>query len=81
MALSFRNLLMKYKQSVGIWRLRLKQVLIATIVAASGGIVFALIIPILYNNTLAWLGPMLTLFMAGYIWYYIFWLPGRPDRG
>src|SRR3989339_1616445 len=49
MALSFRNLLMKYKQSVGIWRLRLKQVLIATIVAASGGIVFALIIPILYN--------------------------------
>ncbi|HBH46799.1 MAG: hypothetical protein A2445_00300 [Candidatus Jacksonbacteria bacterium RIFOXYC2_FULL_44_29] len=38
---SFRNLLYKYRRSDGIWRIRLRQVIIATSVAASGGIVFS----------------------------------------
>lgn len=70
---AFWNLISKFYQSDGIWRKRLKQTIIATVVAAVGGGFFALIIPILYNVKYAWIGPLFTLFMASYIWYHIFW--------
>ena len=80
MILSFRNVFLKYRQSDGIWHTRLRQVIIATIVAASGGSIFALIIPIANSNILAWAGPLFTVFMAGYIWYNIFWKANRNPK-
>src|SRR3989339_355300 len=74
---SFRNLLAKYRRTDGIWRKRLKQVLIATSITYIGGSIFDLIIPIVYNDILGWVGPLFTLFMAAYIGYYIFWEPNR----
>ncbi len=71
--LAYYNLFSKLKSSSGIWRTRLKQVIIATSVAVIGGSFFCLIVPIIYSNTLDWVGPLFTLFMVVYIWYYIFW--------
>ena len=70
---AFRNLLLKYRKSDGIWHRRLREVFIATLVAGCGGVIFSVIIPILYNDELAWLGSVFTVFMAAYIWYHIFW--------
>jgi len=73
MILSFYNLFLKYKNSSGIWHKRVKQVIIATSVATIGGTIFSLIIPIIYNDVLVWVGSLFTVFMAGYIWYNVFW--------
>ena len=78
--LSYYNLFVKYKKSGGILRQRLRQVIIATSVATVGGSIFSLLIPIIHSEILDWLGPIFTLFMAAYIWYYIFWLPSRVDK-
>lgn len=80
-SLSFRNLVTKYKRADGIWRLRLRQVIIATSVAFVGGALFNLILPIvLRNNWYGWIGPVFTVFMAGYIWYHVFWKTHRKAR-
>lgn len=76
-ALSYYNLFSKLKRSSGIWRTRIKQVIIATSVAVIGGSVFSLIIPIVHSEVLDWVGPLFTLFMVVYIWYNIFWKANR----
>ena len=76
----FRNLFLKYKQSNGLWRLRLRQVIIATIVAFIIGISFGMIVPFVYNNSPTWIGATGTIFMAIYIWYNIFWKASRMPR-
>jgi len=79
--LAFRNLFIKYKQySGGIWHKRLKQIMIASSCALIGGMIFSLIIPIIYNDKLIWLGTIFTLFTAAYIWYHIFWKSKRSIR-
>jgi len=74
MGLAFWNMVTKYRKADGIWRLRLRQVIIATIVATIGGSFFNLVLPIVFKcHILNWAGPVFTVFMAGYIWYNVFW--------
>jgi hypothetical protein len=75
--LSFKNLLLSYKHLDGIWKKRIRQIIVGTLIAFLGGTIFSLIIPLIYNNSLNWLGPVFSLFMAGYIWYHIFWKTNR----
>lgn len=73
--LAFKNLLIKYKTSDGIWRKRIKQVLIGTSVAFIGGGLFNLILPMICDSYVlgGYLAPFFTFFTAVYIWYHIFW--------
>jgi len=73
--LSFRNLFFKYKNSSGFWRLRIKQILIATMVGFIGGMIFSLFIPLWDSNVVDWAGPVFTFFTVGYIWYHFFYKP------
>lgn len=79
--LAFKNLWYKYKNTHGIWRKRVRQVMIATGVAFIGGIIFALI-PTTFSDSyrFEWIGPPFTIFTAGYIWYHIFWKTNRPPK-
>ena len=82
MFISFYNLSKKYTQSDGIWRVRLRQVIVATAVAMGGGMTFNLILPIFMNRYIyeGYIGPFFTLFMAAYIWYHIFWKSHRMPK-
>ena len=75
--LAFWNLFSRYKKFDGIWKIRLRQVIIATFLAFIGGGIFSLFIPIVYNASLDWVGPIFSLFMVCYIWYNIFWKSNR----
>lgn len=73
-ALAFKNLFSKLKLTSGIYRRRVKQVLIATSVAFIGGALFNLILPLFFNRYFerGYIAPLFTVFTAVYIWYHIF---------
>jgi len=81
--LAFSNLFLKYRKSAGVWRRRLRQVIIATSVAFVGGSLCNLILPFFLNRYIleGYLAPIFTIFTAFYIWYTIFWKPNRVDKG
>ena len=78
--LSYRNLFLKYTQSDGIWRKRLREIMIATSAPLLVGVFLALIMPIFYTNRFEWITALPILFMAMYIWYHIFWKSHRVPK-
>ena len=77
MLLAFYVLFIKSIKMDGFWKKRAKQCFIATIVAFIGGSAFNLWFALIRDDSLTWVGPIFTVFMAIYIWYHIFWVPGR----
>ncbi|OGY74858.1 MAG: hypothetical protein A3H07_04710 [Candidatus Jacksonbacteria bacterium RIFCSPLOWO2_12_FULL_44_15b] len=77
MLLAFYVLFLKSRRLDGFWKKRAKQCFIATAVAFIGGTIFNLYFSLIKDNSLGWVGPIFTIFMVAYIWYHIFWVPGR----
>ncbi|MFA6525761.1 MAG: histidine kinase N-terminal 7TM domain-containing protein [Patescibacteria group bacterium] len=72
MAISFYYLTKKYASSQGIHAIQLKYTLNATATATFFGATFNLILPMLGNYKLIWLGPYFTLITFAYVSYYLF---------
>ena len=72
-SLAFRNLWTKYRNMDGIWRRRLRQIMIATSAPLLAGVIFSLIIPIFWTMELEWITVLCVGYMVVYIWYQIFW--------
>lgn len=77
--LAFRNLWLKYRNMDGIWRRRLRQLMIATSAPLLAGVIFSLIIPIFATTEFEWITVLCVGFMVVYIWYQIFWKTGRVN--
>ncbi|MBU0613537.1 hypothetical protein KKB10_06040 [Patescibacteria group bacterium] len=72
MAIGFFFLITKYASSQGIHRIQLQYTLKATAAATFFGATFNLILPMLGNYKLIWLGPDFTLITFAYMSYYLF---------
>ncbi len=79
-ALAFRNLWTKYRNMDGIWRCRLRQIMVATSGPLLAGVIFSLIIPIFFGFAFEWVTVFCIVFMVVYIWYQIFWKTGRMPK-
>lgn len=73
---AFYNMFTKIKMG-GIIKVQLKYILLGTIVAGLGGIIFELFLPLFGIQSLEGLGPVFTLFMIIYVTYFIFFF--KPD--
>jgi len=71
--LAFRNLWTKYRNMDGIWRSRLRQIMIATSAPLLTGGIFGLILPTFSTAEFEWITVFCLVFMVVYIWYQIFW--------
>lgn len=72
MAIGFFYLISKYASSQGIHKIQLQYALKATAAATFFGTTFNLILPMLGNYKLIWLGPDFTLITFAYMSYYLF---------
>jgi hypothetical protein len=71
-AYAFRNLFLKYSSADGIWRKRLKQVLIALFVGSILPTTVALLVPMFYDHRFEWTGAIFPLFLMIYLYHYVF---------
>lgn len=64
---AFGNFLQKNRKSDKLQKIQIKYVFIGTLIAAIWGVAFNLILPLIGNYRLIWLGPYFTLIMVGLI--------------
>lgn len=70
---SLKLLLDKFKRSEGIGRTNLLKIIVITLISYIFGITFDLILPLLGNYKLIWIGPYFTLVTIFYVAYLIFY--------
>jgi len=71
MGIGFVSMWKKERESLGIRKMQIKYVLLGTLIAALGGSVFNLFLPLVGNYKFIWLGPLFTFLMAIFISYAI----------